>query len=151
MATLGLDVLDRTVQEASTWLNGVADELGTESRQDAYHALRAVLFTTRDRIPADLAADFAAQLPALVRGIFYEGYRPAEQPKKHRTLEEWNAEVEGYLSSEPDPPEAEAATRAVFATVNKHVTQGSVKKTFQALPEDVRALWPGVSESVAHE
>lgn len=52
--------------------------MGPPDRQMAYHALRGVLFTLRDRLTVEEAAHFASQLPLLIRGIFYEGYRSAD-------------------------------------------------------------------------
>lgn len=154
MADLGLNVLDRTVQDTNRWLRAIARQLEREDapdagKQPAYHALRAVLFALRDRTSADLTAHFAAQLPLLVRGVFYEGHRPAEQPKSYRTLDEWNAEIRRELSQISDAPAPEEATRAVFTVMSEELDWGAVKKMFSALPEDVRTLWPGVPEQAA--
>lgn len=155
MADLGLNVLDRTVQETNHWLREVAHELDPgdeDAKQRAYHALRAVLFALRDRLPADLAADFSAQLPLLVRGIFYEGYRPADQPKDYRTLDEWNDEVARELDQIPsEAPTPEEATQAVFTVMSEELDWGAVRKTFSSLPKPVRTLWPGVPEEAAKD
>jgi uncharacterized protein (DUF2267 family) len=60
------------VLSTNTWLK----QLG-EDRGDAYRVLRAVLHTLRDRLTVDEAAQFAAQLPELVRGVFYDSAKPA--------------------------------------------------------------------------
>jgi len=153
MADLGLKVLDRTVHDTNRWLHEIATQLGDEdARKPAYHTLRAVLFALRDRTSADLAADFSAQLPLLVRGIFYEGYRPADQPKHYRTLDEWNDEVRRELDQIPaDAPAPEEATRAVFTVMSEELDWGAVRKTFTSLPEPVRTLWPGVPEEAAKD
>ena len=153
MADLGLKVLDRTVQDTNRWLRETATQLGDENaRKPAYHALRAVLFALRDRTSADLAADFSAQLPLLVRGIFYEGYRPADQPKDYRTLDEWNDEVRRELDQiAADAPAPEEATRAVFTVMSEELDWGAVRKIFSSLPEPVRTLWPGVPEEAAKD
>ena len=150
---LGLNVLDRTVQDTNRWLRAIARQLGDEeAKQPAYHALRAVLFALRDRTGTDLAADFSAGLPLLVRGIFYEGYRPADQPKDYRTMDAWNEEVDRELRQTPgDAPAPEEATRAVFTVLSKELDWGTVRKTFSTLPEDVRVLWPGVPEQAAKD
>ena len=60
MSQLGLDIFDRTIHDTNTWLKEISEELGRPDRQIAYHALRGVLFTMRDRLTAEEAADFAA-------------------------------------------------------------------------------------------
>jgi len=51
-------------------------------KRDAYKGLRAVLQTVRVRLPLDLAVHFGAQLPMLVRGLYYEGWEPSKGPIK---------------------------------------------------------------------
>lgn len=68
---------------AHTWLRTVADRLATEDRTFALRALRAWLHTVRDRLDVPVAAHFSAQLPELLRGIFYEGWVPAHVPVHH--------------------------------------------------------------------
>ena len=64
------------MEQAHVWVNDVADEFGTEGHQLAYRILRAFLHAVRDRITAEESAQLAAQLPTLIRGIYYEGWRP---------------------------------------------------------------------------
>ena len=78
--TAHLDVLDRSVEKANIWINDVATELGTTDRHEAYRALRAFLHVLRDRLPVAETAQLSSQLPLLVRGVFYENWRPAGTP-----------------------------------------------------------------------
>ncbi len=71
-----LDVLDTTVQKTHEWLRDIKDELGFDNDHAAYAALRATLHGLRDLLVTDQVARFGAQLPMLVRGIYYEGWNP---------------------------------------------------------------------------
>jgi uncharacterized protein (DUF2267 family) len=142
MSAHGLDVFDKTIQTTDVWLNEIAADMGGD-RQVAYHALGAVLRTMRDRMPMELAAHLGAQLPLLVRGIYYDQWRPSEQPHKQRSVEGFLAEVEGRLGP-MKPIDVEAATRAVLAALARHVTEGQVSKVRDAMPGEVRALWEGI-------
>jgi uncharacterized protein (DUF2267 family) len=150
MAELGLNILDRSIQDTNRWLNAVGEHLGHDDKQTAYQALRAVLFTLRDRLPTDLAVNFGAQLPVLVRGIFYEGYDPNVTPLTYRSRDAWNEHVEAMRDETGTPLDPEQMTRAVFACLNDELNTGIVEKVFTALPEDVRTLWPDQEEAIAH-
>src|SRR5688500_4812263 len=78
-----LDVLDRGVEKANVWIDEVAAELEGD-RREGYRALRAYLHTLRDRLPVQQNAQLAAQLPTLLRGIFWEGWRPSRTPLSYR-------------------------------------------------------------------
>src|SRR5207244_259863 len=65
----------------------------------AWHVLGAVLRTIRDRVPANLAAHLGAQLPLLVRGTYYDQWRPGETAKAWRSADEFLSIVSAELSS----------------------------------------------------
>ncbi len=76
-----VSALDHAMQTAHTWINDVAREFDTEDREFAYRVLRAWLHTLRDRLTVEASAHFAAQLPDLIRGIFYAAGIPAPSPR----------------------------------------------------------------------
>src|SRR5690606_27775230 len=76
MSATGLDVFDKTLQTTNIWLNEIMDEMGPD-RQIAWKALSTVLHKLRDRLPVEAAAHLGAQLPLLVRGVYYDQYQPA--------------------------------------------------------------------------
>lgn len=137
--TNDLDVFDKTIQTTNVWLKDINEEIGPD-KQLAWHVLGVVLRTVRDRIPAQEAAHLAAELPLMVRGAYYDQYRPAEQPAKSRSKEEFLEQVAAGLDQNR-PVNPEAATRAVLHTVSQHVPKGQVDKTRNNLPEDIRSLW----------
>ena len=141
MATTGLDVFDATVQQTNVWLNEIAEAMHRESRHEAYMALRATLHALRDNLTVDEAADLAAQLPMLVRGLYYEGWDPSKTPARDRSRDAFLERVAGALErAQPDFP-AEHAVRAVFATLSRHVSAGEIEEVRNALTRDIRELW----------
>lgn len=140
MSATGLPVFDDTIQKTNIWLNEVMDELGPD-RQRAYHALRAVLHTLRDRLTTEEAAHLSAQLPMLIRGIYFEGWDPQRQPSKQRSSEQFVADVSSRLQM-VGPVNPESATRAVFRAIDRHVTAGETADVKDMLTEDIRTLWP---------
>ena len=78
-----VSALDHAMHTAHTWINDVAREFDTEDREFAYRVLRAWLHTLRDRLTVEASAHFAAQLPDLIRGIFYAGWNPSAVPEMY--------------------------------------------------------------------
>jgi uncharacterized protein (DUF2267 family) len=145
MSATGLEVFDRTLQTTNIWLNEVAEQIGPD-KQRAYHGMRAVLFALRDRLTIEEAFHLSAELPLLVRGIFWEGYRPVHKPERYRSREEFMEKVmEGIGQAAPMNPEDTA--RAVFAVLDRHVPQGEIDDVKHMLPKDVRSLFPGSTEA----
>jgi hypothetical protein len=95
MATTGLDTFDRSVQKSNEWLKDLMERLGTDDRRYAYRVLRAHFHLLRDRLTVDEAAQLAAQLPHLLRGVFYEGWDPSRTPETYRHREEFLSRLAG--------------------------------------------------------
>lgn len=134
-------ILARTVQVTEHWLDGLVDKTDLATRSEAYGALRAVLHRLRDRMDPTEAAHLAAQLPTLVRGIYYEGWNPARAPHKVRDWYTFKAEVEAEWPGAARH-DTEAAIRAVFATLDEHVTAGELDDVRSELPPDIERHWP---------
>jgi uncharacterized protein (DUF2267 family) len=77
-----------------------------------------------------------------VRGVFYDGYRPAGKPDKIRSRDEFLQKV-GEQLEQIRPLGADDAARAVFKVLDRHVARGEIEKVKQALPQDIRTLFPG--------
>ena len=140
MSATGLDVFDKTLQTTHTWLDEIMAELGPD-RQVAWHVLGAVLRALRDRLPLGLAVHLGAQLPLLVRGLYYDQWRPTPDVLKQRSAEEFLSHVEEGLA-DTRPVNSRTATQAVFQVLNHYVDPNQVENVRAALPEPVRALWP---------
>ncbi len=140
MSSTGLEVFDKTLQTTNLWLKEIGDDLGPD-RQRCYHALRAVLFALRDRLTVDEASDLSAQLPMLIRGIFYEGFRPSTMPQKIRSQDEFLAKINEHLHN-IRPLGAEEAARAVFRVIERHIPGGELNEVKQMLPPEIRSLFP---------
>jgi len=113
-------------------------------RQRAYQALRAVLHALRDRLPLNLAAHLGAQLPLLVRGIYYENWHVQPETTRERKQEEFLDHLASGLQG-TRPIDVKDATRVVFGVIARHVTGGQVEKVRHALPRGIEALWPEVT------
>ena len=109
--------------------------------RSAYRALRSVLHVLRNRLTPEQAVHMGAQLPLLVRGIFYDGWRIAGKPSDERQPVEFATLVAADL-----PPslarDASRVTRAVFGLLEKEVDRGETDKIIATLPHPLRVLRP---------
>jgi uncharacterized protein (DUF2267 family) len=140
MSTTGLEVWDKSVQTTNVWLKEINEQIGPD-RHVAWHVLGVVLRALRDRLRPEDAAHLAAQLPLIVRGTFYEQYRPLIQPEHIRSREEFLEKIADGLQ-DIRPVDPEDAARAVFSVLSRHLAQGQIQKTRDVLPEKIQSLWP---------
>jgi uncharacterized protein (DUF2267 family) len=132
------DAIGATVQKTNRWIKELSEELGGVSRREAYRVLRGFLHALRDRLPVDEAAQLGAQLPMLVRGLYYEGWDPSRAPRKMRAeefVEAFAGQAALRPSQEPGP-----ALRAAACVWRRHISEGEVVDVLSTLPEDVRRL-----------
>ncbi len=144
MGDTRVPALDHTVQQTNIWLKTLGEELHVEDRHVAYVALRAVLHVLRDRLTPEQAVHLGAQLPLLVRGLYYDGWRLAAKPANERQPAEFAALVAAQM-----PPQfahdALRVTKAVFALLAKELDHGEIAKIVATLPAPLRSLWPSKS------
>ena len=140
MSALGLKIIDESVQAANVWINDVNDRTGWDHKQRAYRLLRVVLHVIRDHLSVDEAAQLGAQLPIMIRGIYYEGWNPSKTPVAERSREGIIARVQEAFDSDPlgDAPEAIAA---VMAVLDAHVSAGEMADVKNAFSKEIRELF----------
>ncbi len=127
-----------SLAKTSEWLKEVQTELDLGSEDQAYSVTRAVLHALRDRLTIDEAAQFGAQLPMVLRGVYYEGWNPSGTPVKTRSQSEFLETVSRELRQTEDPLRL---TRAVFRMIGHHVTSGEINDIKTSLPLEIRELW----------
>lgn len=146
MSAVGLETIDHTVQLTHIWINELDDRLGWDNKSRSYRLLRTVLQALRDWLPVNEAVDLGAQLPTLLRGVYYEHWRPATVPVKQRSKADFLARVDHAFRTDPIifTPDA---VGAVFELLSGKVAAGEIKDVRHALPSDLRALWPQPSKA----
>lgn len=148
MSTTGFDIFDRTVQKTNLILRELGEALHMEDTHDVYLSLRAVLHALRDRLPPAEAAQMAAQLPMLVKGFYFDGWRPSAAPTKVRNRQEFLDGIRETLRTRMPTADAERITRAVFELLTNHVSAGEIEQVVTSLPEELRDLWPATAGNV---
>jgi uncharacterized protein (DUF2267 family) len=122
----------REIEEAYGWPK--------ERRNQYYAALRAVLHALRDRLTVEETAQLGAQLPMLVRGIFYAEWDPSKVPMKQnredfmqRIREQFPYQIEGSI---------EQLERTVLQALRRYITDGEWDDIKSAMPKDLAAALP---------
>ena len=139
-----LPVLDHAVQQINVWLKKLMADHHFHDRHQAYSALRAVLHALRDRMTAEQAVHFGAQLPTIIRGIYYEGWHIGEGPSGERQIDDFAQVIAKELPPQ-FPRDAVGTAKAVFDLLWQEIDPGATAKVIDSLPVPLRALRPDVA------
>jgi uncharacterized protein (DUF2267 family) len=136
-----IHVFERTTHEAHEWVNDLAGRTGWSNEREVLRLLRTVLTKIRDHLPVNEMAQFSAQLPMLVRGMFFEGWQPKLTPVQERHAEDFIAAVDAQVGDVIDY-QGPSDIKAVFNVINAHISRGEVEDVRACLPQELRDLWP---------
>jgi uncharacterized protein (DUF2267 family) len=133
-------VFSGTIQKTDEWLHEFMRQMEWDDPHRAYSALRATFHALRDRLTTEESAQLAAQLPLLLRGVWYEGWKPRERPAPIRTAAEFLQVVERNMRRDCGADTHEIV-RSVFSLLINHVTEGEITDIIRTLPVELRELW----------
>ncbi|MBF9029953.1 DUF2267 domain-containing protein [Rhodobacterales bacterium HKCCE3408] len=139
MGQTGHAAVDQAPQVVAEWLNLLCDDLDWQEKGRAYLLLCETLQALRDYLNVDEAADLAAQLPLIIRGIYYTGWNPSRTPVHPRGKSDFIERVAGRFAKDPleDP---ERAVVAVFDLLRRKVSPGEIGQVASALRASLRDL-----------
>ena len=95
----------------------------------------------RDRLRVDDAVNLAGQLPILLKGYYYDGWVPSDNPTKERSVEDFIDKVQENLVDLRHDMEAEKVTAVVMNVFSRHVSEGTVDSLKRLLPQGFDELW----------
>jgi uncharacterized protein (DUF2267 family) len=142
MGDFGYSTFTTTVDKTNRVLNEIEHAYGwpKERRNQSYAALRAVLHALRDRLTVNEAAQFAAQLPMLIRGIYFHGWQPSDVPVKmdkeqflERVRQEFPYDVKGGM---------EPLVQTVLEALKEYVTEGEWDDIRSSMPKELATIVP---------
>ena len=142
MNRMKIPVFEATVQRTHIWLKDLVELIGWGDQHMAYLALRAVLHALRYRLLIVVSAKLVAQLPMLIRGIYYEGWVPSHTPFKIHHLEDFLGLVASYMGDDSLIPHAELITKSVFKVMANHLSEGEIGHLKKVLPQAIASFWP---------
>jgi uncharacterized protein (DUF2267 family) len=132
--------LGEALVETENWISELMQRLGWHDRSKVYLALLGTLHALRDSLPRDEAVYVGAQMPALLRGLYYEGWHPrARVPAKNRSA--FLERIEEAVHHDPGI-DGEQVAHAVFALLAAHLPQSELEEARAATPNALRGFWP---------
>ena len=136
---------ERNLQKANVWLKDLSEVLQLDNPDTCYQVLRATLQTLRDRLTIEETAQLSAQLPLILRGAYFESWRPSDQPLKMKTKSDFLEVFLDRFNRNLDGKDPETLVRAAFEVIQRHISPGEVHDICSMLPKEIRALWPQVA------
>lgn len=147
---MGIHVFDSSVGESNLWIKAVMEKLGVDDPHVAHTALKAVLHALRDRISPENAIHLGAQLPIVIRGLYFEGWRLTATQTKERHMEQFLDHIGKAIPRGTDL-DSEEAGRAVCEAMCEKIDYGEIAKLIALFPLELRDIWPILAQVEAAE
>ena len=123
------------------WLKDLQAETNLKNEHDVYILMVRTLQILRDRVTLEEAVDLGAQLPLIIRGAYYDGWKPDTEPLKFKKVEEFYELLQSSLTISEDI-ESEKAAKAVFKVLANRISAGELKDMKTMLPDVFEELFP---------
>ena len=133
--------LKKAVPDVEVWLADLKRRLQWHDREKVYLALMATLHALRDSLPRDEAIYVGAQLPVLLRGLYYEGWHPSGRIAHARSRDAFLARIQEGVHREPGI-DAEQVAHAVLSLLAERLPAGELEDAKAATPKALRMFWP---------
>jgi uncharacterized protein (DUF2267 family) len=141
MSAQGLEVIDHSVHITHEWINELAGRLDWTSKRSTLRLFRSTMQHLRDHLMPDEMAQFSAQLPLLIRGMFFEGWVPKRTPIKEHKIAAFISAIEDKMGTAEEYRGPEDI-RYVFELLNARISAGEIEDVRAILPSAIRGLWP---------
>jgi len=131
---------DEAVRSAEEWVDDITKRLGWRDSARGYLALLAAHRALRDCLQRDDAIYLGAQLPILLRGLYYDGWhRGAHSVARKRDA--FLGRIHDSIHRDPavDP---EHVARAALALLTARLPAAELEDAKAATPSDLHNLWP---------
>ena len=133
--------LKKAVPDVEAWLADLQQRLKWHDREKVYLALLATLHALRDSLPRDEAAFMGAQLPALLRGLYFEGWHPSARIARAKSRSAFIERIQEGVHRDPGIDADEVAS-AVFSLLAERLPEAELEDAKAATPSALRMFWP---------
>lgn len=137
--TTGLQVFDASLQKTNELLEKIEKDMGWAGRREqTYKALRVVLHALRDRLTVEDSANFSAQLPVIIKGTYYDGWKPEQVPIK-MSKDDFVNRVQSEFQFSIDRDISEMI-KIIFNNLFETMGEDESKDLKEKLPQDLYRL-----------
>jgi uncharacterized protein (DUF2267 family) len=126
---------------ARAWIADLMRRLDWHEGDTAFRALLSCLHALRDALPKDEAVHLGLALPHLLRGFYFDGWRPSGRVIAARTRSAFLARVHDGVQRDPaiDPDQA---ARAVLSLLAERLPASEIENAKAATPHELHGFWP---------
>lgn len=134
-------ILENNIHQTMDWIYAVEEAChwDDDNQRKAFIALRAVLHQLRDLLALEAAAALSSQLPLLIRGIFFENWKPDSNSSKIFEKDEFLSLVSKALYPYRDM-DVEKTIKGVFNVLSRKLPPGVFDNIIKAIPKEIQAL-----------
>ncbi|MDE2482563.1 MAG: DUF2267 domain-containing protein [bacterium] len=140
MSTITIDLFAKSLAETNAWIDDYMSVSGEGDPERALHALRATLHALRDQLTLDQNAHLSAQLPTMLRGLYFEAWDPHGTHVRRATLEGFLERISDEYGRHVRDFDPQDVATAAFAVLDLRVAAVAAKIR-GTLPKEYRALW----------
>lgn len=133
--------IQKTLEQSYEWVKILMMDYDFSNENKAFVVLRATLKALRDRVQVGEAIHLGSQLPALLRGFYYEGWDPYNDQDKSKSMEDFLHLVRFHLNGHDDVNLMEAVP-ATLKLIMDMIDQGEAREIRASLPREVRSMCP---------
>jgi len=137
----GIRELDAAVPAAEEWITDLMARLGWRDREKVYRALIVFMHALRDCLPSDEVVYLGEHLPALLRGLYYEGWHPTRHAAPFKSRSDFFERIHEGMHRDLgiDP---EQVVHTVFALLAARLPSAELEDLKAVTPSALCNLWP---------
>jgi uncharacterized protein (DUF2267 family) len=136
---MSITLFDKSVHHTNEWVADVAAELKIVDKEEAFRCLRAVIQSLRDQMDPVEASQLAAHLTPLLRGVYYEGWRPGHDSRARTAAEFCDLVLERHGVRPFVNPQT--MVQGVSVVLRERLGEGVFRQVMDRLPESVWRLF----------
>jgi len=135
----GIRGIQKTNHATADLLKQMMDEGAFRDKNEAFTVLRATLKALRDRLQIGEAVHLGGQLPALLRGFYYESWDHTHHTDKSRNADQFLETVKFHLHGHGDL-DLWVLVPIALKVVLISIDPGEALQVVRSLPQEVQQL-----------